>query len=175
MALFKTDRKNISSDIGYLLIDRKLEVQGVTSSVLRMLGVDVNKFTMRAITGTRLDKLANYLVNAACLDDLVEKTRGIEIEWVIPQVDNSYRKKASIISTTSSNNAPYDQMRTFQKYAKKSYLFQTQAEFIHMGRHNNIGWYVKIVFDGGMSQFSKRTGDMRLSTKFNPKVLQPLF
>ena len=43
VALFKIDKKVISSDIAYILINKDKKIQGISSSCMKMMNLDIQK------------------------------------------------------------------------------------------------------------------------------------
>lgn len=54
VALFKTDKKQISSDIAYVLINKEKKLQGISSSCMPLMNIDINKMKRLSISGLNI-------------------------------------------------------------------------------------------------------------------------
>lgn len=61
MALFKIDKKIVSSNIGYILINREKKIQGISSSCMKMMNLDIQKMKRMSLSGIDINKLAPNL------------------------------------------------------------------------------------------------------------------
>ena len=61
MALFKIDKKIISSNIAYILINKDKKIQGISSSCMKMMNLDIQKMKRLSMSGIDVSKLAPNL------------------------------------------------------------------------------------------------------------------
>ena len=72
----------MSSNIGYVLINKEKKIQGISSSCLKLMGVDVNRVKRMNSAGYDINKLAPDIDYKK--EELTSSKNGIILEWVIP-------------------------------------------------------------------------------------------
>ncbi len=71
MAIFKVDKKLMSSNIGFLLIDRDRKIQAISSSCITMLYLDNNRMKKLRQTSVTIDNFSPEIFENA--DVMAEK------------------------------------------------------------------------------------------------------
>jgi PAS domain S-box-containing protein len=68
VALFKIDKKLITSDIAYILINKDKKLQGLSSSCMPIMNLDISKMRKLSLSGINITKLAPKLFKDNILD-----------------------------------------------------------------------------------------------------------
>lgn len=61
VALFKIDKKIMSSNIAYVLLNKEKRIQGISSSCMKIMNLDIQKMRRLASSGIDINKLAPAL------------------------------------------------------------------------------------------------------------------
>lgn len=82
IALFKIDKKMMNANIGFILFNKEKKIQGISSSCIKMMGLDVQMMRRMIATNYDLAKLSPDLEDQR--EELAASKTGLVLEWVIP-------------------------------------------------------------------------------------------
>lgn len=61
--MFKIDKKLMATNIGFVLLNKEKKIQGISSSCIRLLNMDLNRMRRLTTHGYDLNKLAPSLLS----------------------------------------------------------------------------------------------------------------
>lgn len=67
--MFKIDKKLMSTNIGFVLLNKEKKIQGISSSCMRLLNLDITRMRRLTSNGYDLNKLAPSLFNGSNSDE----------------------------------------------------------------------------------------------------------
>ena len=94
--MFKVDKKLMSSNIGFILLNKDKKIQGISSSCMRLLNLDISRMRRLTNNGYDLPKLAPGLFVSSNGDEFAQHShthttgkQGIQMEWTIPKFERN--------------------------------------------------------------------------------------
>lgn len=102
MALFKIDKKIINTNIGFIIFNKEKKIAGISSSCIKLMGLDVNKIRRLNNSGYDIIKLAPDLEFKK--EELMQSKTGVALDWVIPVFSRKRWPKASEAVERVTNN-----------------------------------------------------------------------
>lgn len=94
MALFKIDKRLMNSNIGFVLVNKDKKIQGISSSCIKLMSLDLNTMKRIFTAGYDISKMAPEIEEHR--DELLQSKNGLIIEWTIPFIQKRKIKPAEI-------------------------------------------------------------------------------
>lgn len=155
IALFKIDKKMMNANIGYILFNKEKKIHGISSSCIKMMGLDINMIRRMVAANYDLSRLSPDLEDQR--EELMTTKTGLVIEWVIPFFQRKRWAKVSEHKDKLSNlkkNAP-ESLHPGEKgqepvkkeqtqITKRRFKFLCTLSPITMGSMNEIGHFIRL-------------------------------
>jgi hypothetical protein len=97
VALFKIDKKIMSANIAFVLINKEKKIQGISSGCMKVLNLDIQKMRRLNQNGIDINKLAPGLFDDSGDSSYTQK-QGATLDWYHPDFNGGKKKLANIIN-----------------------------------------------------------------------------
>mmetsp|Transcript_29897 Transcript_29897/g.29065 ORF Transcript_29897/g.29065 Transcript_29897/m.29065 type:complete len:405 (+) Transcript_29897:1690-2904(+) len=178
VALFKIDKKMISSQIAYILLNKEKKIHGISSSSIKMLGLDIQKMRRLSQNSLDINDFAPGLFDEEGQDQGFQHKNGSTLDWYY--LENDKAKKKTTMKKDSEieeivSKVNYQDQRVKLVISKEKVSLTCHLSSIVMGDFGEIGWYLKL--DQLMDRQKVQNSLMKpsLMSKDREKVKQPLF
>lgn len=131
-------------------MNKDKKIQGISSSCIKLMSLDLNMMKRLFTAGYDISKLAPEIEEHH--DELLQSKNGLIIEWTIPFMQKRKIKPGDImdkIKSNSLNKGPQntkseDKQQHQTKIIKKKFKFLCQLNPIYMASFGDIGNYIRL-------------------------------
>lgn len=106
VALFKIDKKIMSANIAFVMLNKEKKIQGISSGAMKVLNLDIQKMRRLSTSGIDINKLAPAIFDDQGENNFNQK-QGAILDWYLPDFTGG-KKKNNVGKTTDTKNGPHN-------------------------------------------------------------------
>lgn len=95
IALFKIEKKMMNANIGYIIFNKEKKINGISSSCMKMMGLDVTLVRRMLAVNYDLTRLSPDLEDHR--EELASSKLPMVLEWIIPHFSKKKWPKAQVM------------------------------------------------------------------------------